>query len=148
MRGIGGARKVVEAVKSVVIVGGGTAGWLTAGIIAARHQARIKAGSFCVTLVESPDIKIIGVGEGTWPTIRATLAKMGVSETALFRECDAAFKQGGEFAGWTSGTANDRYYHPLMLPHGFSQVNLVPHWLRARGRAQFLRFRDPPGAAV
>ncbi len=111
---------MVAAVKSVVIVGGGTAGWLTAGIIAARHQARIKAGSFSVTLVESPDIKIIGVGEGTWPTIRSTLHRMGVSETALFRECDAAFKQGGEFAGWMSGTADDAYYHPLMLPHGFS----------------------------
>ena len=85
---------MVEAVRSIVIVGGGTAGWLTAGIIAARHQARIKAGRFSVTLVESPDIKIIGVGEGTWPTMRSSLEKIGVSETELFRECDAAFKQG------------------------------------------------------
>ena len=136
---------MVEVVRSVVIVGGGTAGWLTAGIIAARHQARIKAGSFSVTLVESPDIKIVGVGEGTWPTIRATLAKMGVSETALFRECDAAFKQGGEFAGWTSGTAQDRYYHPLMLPQGFFQVNLVPHWLRSEDGRSFCDFVTPQG---
>jgi tryptophan halogenase len=136
---------VVEAVQSIVIVGGGTAGWLTAGIIAARHQARIKAGSFSVTLVESPDVKIIGVGEGTWPTMRSTLEKMGVSETALFRECDAAFKQGGEFAGWTSGTAGDTYYHPLMLPHGFSQVNLVPHWLRGGDGRSFCDFVTPQG---
>jgi tryptophan halogenase len=136
---------VVEAVHSVVIVGGGTAGWLTAGIIAARHQARIKAGSFCVTLVESPDIKIIGVGEGTWPTIRSTLHRMGVSETALFRECDAAFKQGGEFAGWMNGTADDAYYHPLMLPHGFSQLNLVPHWLRDAVGRSFCDFVTPQG---
>ncbi len=136
---------MVEAVQSVVIVGGGTAGWLTAGIIAARHQARIKAGSFSVTLVESPDIKIIGVGEGTWPTIRSTLAKMGVSETALFRECDAAFKQGGEFSGWTTGMADEGYYHPLMLPHGFSQVNLVPHWLGGGGGRSFCDFVTPQG---
>ena len=136
---------MVQAVRSVVIVGGGTAGWLTAGIIAARHQARIKAGSFSVTLVESPDIKIIGVGEGTWPTLRATLAKMGVSETALFRECDAAFKQGGEFVGWTTGAEGDAYYHPLMLPQGFSQLNLVPHWLRHGDGRSFCDFVTPQG---
>ncbi len=136
---------MVEAVRSVVIVGGGTAGWLTAGIIAARHQARMKAGSFCVTLVESPDIKIIGVGEGTWPTMRSTLERMGVSETALFRECDVAFKQGGKFAGWTSGSADDAYYHPLMFPHGFSQVNLAPHWLRGGEGRSFCDFVTPQG---
>jgi tryptophan 7-halogenase len=136
---------VVEAVQSVVIVGGGTAGWLTAGVIAARHQARIKAGSFSVTLVESPDIKIIGVGEGTWPTMRSTLERMGVSETALFRECDAAFKQGGKFARWTSGAEDDAYYHPLMLPQGFSKVNLAPHWLRAGEGRSFCDFVTPQG---
>ncbi len=134
-----------QAVKAVVIVGGGTAGWLTAGIIAARHQARIKAGSLTITLVESPDIKIIGVGEGTWPTIRSTLEKMGVSETALLRECDAAFKQGGGFLGWTSGAVNDSYYHPLMMPNGFSQVNLVPHWLGDRQGRSFCDFVTPQG---
>ncbi|HUK03328.1 MAG TPA: tryptophan halogenase family protein [Steroidobacteraceae bacterium] len=136
---------MVEAVRSVVIVGGGTAGWLTAGIIAARHQARIKAGRFCVTLVESPGIPIIGVGEGTWPTMRSTLERIGVSETALFRQCDAAFKQGGKFTGWTTGAANDAYYHPLMYPQGFSQVNLVPHWLRAGDGRSFCDFVTPQG---
>jgi len=90
---------VTQPVKAVVIVGGGTAGWLTAGIIAARHQSRMKAGGLSVTLIESPDIRIIGVGEGTWPTIRGTLEKMGVSETALFRQCDAAFKHVGSSSG-------------------------------------------------
>ena len=90
----------------------------------------MKAGGFSITLVESPDIKIIGVGEGTWPTMRQSLERMGVSETDLFKHCDAAFKQGGKFAGWTTGAADDAYYHPLMLPNGFAQVNLVPHWLR------------------
>jgi len=100
---------MVQPVKAVVIVGGGTAGWLTAGIIAARHRARMQAGSFSVTLVESPNVKIIGVGEGTWPTMRASMERMGVSETALFRECDAAFKQGGKFAGWTTGALRRSY---------------------------------------
>ena len=120
---------MVRQVQNIVIVGGGTAGWLTAGVIAARHQGRIKAGSFSVTLVESPTVSIIGVGEGTWPTLRSTLEKMGVSETDFFRQCDAAFKQGARFARWTTGTEDDGYYHPLMLPQGFTQLNLAPHWL-------------------
>ena len=134
-----------QRIQSVVIVGGGTAGWLTAGIIAARHQARMKSGGFSVTLVESPDIKIIGVGEGTWPTMRSSLEKMGVSETDFFRKCDAAFKQGGKFAGWTTGTADDAYYHPLMLPQGFSQLNLVPHWVRDGGGRSFCDYVTPQG---
>ncbi|HEY1892736.1 MAG TPA: tryptophan halogenase family protein [Steroidobacteraceae bacterium] len=136
---------MTQPVKAVVIVGGGTAGWLTAGIIAARHQARMKAGGLSVTLIESPDIKIIGVGEGTWPTMRSSLERMGVSETALFRECDAAFKQGGKFTGWTTGAEDDAYYHPLMVPQGFSQVNLVPHWVREGGGRSFCDFVTPQG---
>lgn len=118
-----------QEIKSVVIVGGGTAGWLTAGIIAARLQGRMRAG-FTVTLIESPNVSIIGVGEGTWPTLRSSLEKMGVSETELFRHCDAAFKQGARFARWTTGADDDGYYHPLMLPQGFTQINLAPHWLQ------------------
>ena len=136
---------MVQAVKAVVIVGGGTAGWLTAGIIAARYQSRMKAGGFSVTLIESPDIRIIGVGEGTWPTIRGSLERIGVSETALFRDCDAAFKQGGKFTGWTTGAADDAYYHPLMLPQGFAQLNLVPHWMRETGSQSFCDFVTPQG---
>ena len=112
-----------------MIVGGGSAGWLTAGVIAAKHRARIGA-DFSVTLIESPNTPIIGVGEGTWPTLRSTLARIGVSETELFRQCDAAFKQGARFSRWTTGAADDFYYHPLMLPQSFAQVNLVPHWLQ------------------
>ncbi|WP_082585007.1 tryptophan halogenase family protein [Caulobacter sp. Root655] len=126
---------MVRPVKNIVIVGGGTAGWLTAGLIAAKHRARLATG-FTVTLVESPNTPIIGVGEGTWPTLRTSLAKIGVSETDFFRECDAAFKQGAKFARWTTGAADDAYYHPLMLPQGFAQVNLAPHWLvGARGQS-------------
>ncbi|GAA0329821.1 tryptophan 7-halogenase [Sphingomonas oligophenolica] len=126
---------MVTRTRNIVIVGGGTAGWLTAGIIAARHRSRIPH-DFTVTLVESPNVPIIGVGEGTWPTLRSTLKKIGVSETDLFRECDASFKQGALFAKWATGAEDDAYYHPLMLPQGFAQLNLVPHWLKGdRGKS-------------
>ena len=136
---------MVQPVRAVVIVGGGTSGWLTAGILAARYQGRIKSNGFSVTLIESPDIKIIGVGEGTWPTMRASLERMGVSETEFFRQCDASFKQGGKFAGWTTGAEDDAYYHPLMLPQGFSQLNLVPHWVREGQGRSFCDFVSPQG---
>jgi tryptophan halogenase len=126
---------MVHPVRNIVIVGGGTAGWLTAGVIAAKHRARMGA-NFSVTLVESPNTPIIGVGEGTWPTLRSTLARIGVSETELFRQCDAAFKQGARFARWTTGSDDAFYYHTLMLPQSFGQMNLVPHWLaRDDGRS-------------
>ncbi len=123
-----------KAIERIVIVGGGTAGWLTASVIASKFRSRIEAGQFSVTLVESPDIRIVGVGEATWPSIRLTLHKIGVSETEFFRNCDAAFKQGAKFVRWVTGRDDDAYYHPLMLPQGFSDLNLAPHWLHdARG---------------
>jgi glycine/D-amino acid oxidase-like deaminating enzyme len=112
-------------VRSICIVGGGTAGWLTAGIIAARHAAALQ-----ITLVESETIGIIGVGEGTWPTMRSTLKKLGISETDFFRECNASFKHGAKFARWVTGEASDFYYHPLMLPEGFPSFDLAPFWMR------------------
>lgn len=118
---------MTHPLKSVVIVGGGTAGWITAGTIAAKHSAKQGQG-IQVSLIESPDIKPIGVGEGTWPTMRNTLRKMGISETDFLRECDAAFKQGAKFAKWVTGAEDDFYYHPLVLPTGFLQGNLAPYW--------------------
>ena len=84
-----------QAIKDVVIVGGGSAGWLSAGVIAAEHQIDSQAQQpFELLLIESPDVPTIGVGEGTWPSMRATLKRIGLSETDFIRECDASFKQG------------------------------------------------------
>jgi tryptophan halogenase len=134
----------MQTVRNIVIVGGGTAGWLTAGIIAARHQGRMPGG-FTVTLVESPNTPIIGVGEGTWPTLRSTLSKMGVSESDFFRECNASFKQGARFARWTTGEPDEGYYHPLMLPQGFTRVNLAEHWIADSKGQSFCDMVSPQG---
>lgn len=109
-------------IRHIVIVGGGSAGWLCAGVIAAEHP------SLQVTLIESPDVAPIGVGEGTWPTMRDTLRKIGVSETDFFRECDASFKQGSKFSGWVTGREDDYYFHPFVLPQGYSDVALAGRW--------------------
>ncbi|RFP09990.1 MULTISPECIES: tryptophan halogenase family protein [unclassified Duganella] len=111
-------------VRRIVIVGGGSAGWLTAGLIAADHQG----SSLHVTLIESPDIAPIGVGEGTWPSMRDTLRRIGVSEADFFRECDASFKQGSRFNCWVNGSDHDYYFHPFVLPQGYGEVNLPEQW--------------------
>ncbi len=123
-------------IKSIIIVGGGTAGWITAGTIAAYFK-NDSSQSLSVTLIESPNIPIIGVGEGTWPTMRRTLKNMGISETDFFKECNASFKQGAKFAKWVTGEEDDFYYHPLVLPQGFLEGNLAPYWLEQNNNISF-----------
>lgn len=124
-------------VKSIVVVGGGTAGWLTAGTIAAEH-AQGRGRNLLITLVESPNVKILGVGEGTWPSMRETLRNIGISETEFIRECDASFKQGSKFMGWKRG-GEESYYHPFTLPEGWSEFNLALAWPAI---SEHVRFAD------
>lgn len=120
---------VDDWVKHVVIVGGGTAGWLTAAVLAARVGA---CRDLSITVLESPDISPVGVGEGTWPTMRDTLRGIGVSESDVIRECDATFKQGSLFVGWRQASGDDAYMHPFVLPQGYLETDLVPGWLQQR----------------
>ena len=114
-------------ITDLVIVGGGSAGWLTAGIIAAEHLKTEQSSSRVkVTLVEAPNINTIGVGEGTWPSMRSTLKRIGISETDFIRDCDVSLKQGTLFSGWTDG--KDIYTHPFTVPHAYSQHNLSRDW--------------------
>ena len=121
--------------KTVVVVGGGIAGWLTAGRLAAKHKSNTEQG-LKVVLIESANIPAVGVGEGTWPTMRSTLKCLGISETDFIRECDASFKQGAKFAQWFDGSEGDFYYHPLVLPQGFGKTDLAAHWLAKQAQAK------------
>jgi tryptophan halogenase len=110
------------AIKRIVIVGGGTAGWLSACYLAARRP------DLAITLVESPDIPTIGVGEGTWPTMRETLATIGISEPEFLMACDASFKQGSRFDGWRTGDPGDSYLHPFTAPPAGPSEALLGAW--------------------
>ena len=128
-----------EHVRHVVILGGGSAGWLTAALLAREHHAG-EPGGLAITVVESPSTPPIGVGEGTWPSMRDTLRRIGFSETTLVRECDASFKQGSLFRGWMKGGGaadGDEYRHPFTLPLGFGDVDLVAGWLQRHGDRPF-----------
>lgn len=110
-------------IEHILVLGGGAAGWLTAAVLAAEH-GRQQGGHCRVTLVEAPGIPTIGVGEGTWPSMRDTLRRIGLPELTLFSRCDASFKQGSQFIGWRNGDTDDSYYHPFSIPHGYFQMDL------------------------
>ncbi len=131
--------------KTVVIVGGGSAGWLTAGIIAARHNPLSDDGQgIKVILLESPDVANLGVGEGTWPTMRDTLRQIGLSEVDFLRSCDVSFKQGSQFINWQRGEG-ESYYHPFIAPGGYGSVNLAAHWLHRGTNSTFADVVCPQG---
>ena len=134
-----------KQIKNIVIVGGGTAGWITAGTLAASLIKKV-AGGYSITLVESASIPIIGVGEGTWPTMRNTLKNMGIKETDFIRRCHVSFKQGAKFSQWVTGKSDDFYYHPLVLPQGFDQINLTPHWQSLANQQSFSKTVCPQEA--
>jgi flavin-dependent dehydrogenase len=100
--------------KNIVILGGGTAGWIMAARIAAERLS-IDAVPVGITLVESSDVPTIGVGEGTWPSMRGTLEKIGIPESEFLQFCQAAFKQGSRFINWRAGNG-ESYDHPFTLP--------------------------------
>src|SRR5665213_508265 len=104
--------------RKILIVGGGTAGWLTAAYLA-RYLGLSDDGPLEIILLESPDIGIIGVGEGTFPTIRETLKYLGIDERSFIRETSATFKQGIRFTDWARAPENGRhshFFHPFEAP--------------------------------
>lgn len=129
-----GSHAVNGSISRIVIVGGGTAGWLSACLIAASAN-RSAGAALEVTLVESPDVATVGVGEGTWPTMRRTLERIGISEADFLLACDAAFKQGSRFDGWMTGAAGEFYDHPFVPPEGDASAGVEAWHRHAAGRS-------------
>jgi len=117
--------------RRILIVGGGTAGWLTAAYLA--KALRLGERSHLeVTVLESPDISSVGVGEGTFPTIRSTLQFLGIDEARFIRETSATMKQGIRFVDWAHTPAagqHQQFFHPFEAPFYAEGINLVPYWL-------------------
>jgi 2-polyprenyl-6-methoxyphenol hydroxylase-like FAD-dependent oxidoreductase len=95
--------------RNVVILGGGTAGWMAANLL----QQRWGGAGCAITLVESKDIGIIGVGEGSTPQLKAFFDRLGISEAEWMPRCNATYKAGIEFAGWSDRPGFERYFHPF-----------------------------------
>ncbi|PVX28500.1 tryptophan halogenase family protein [Sphingomonas pokkalii] len=118
--------------RRILIVGGGTAGWLTAAYLA-RYLEIAQQPAFEIRVLESPELGIIGVGEGAFPTLRATLAFLGIDERAFVRAASATFKQGIRFDDWRHAPLPDgtrhRFLHPFEAPLYAEGAGLVPYWL-------------------
>ncbi|MEE4210674.1 MAG: tryptophan halogenase family protein [Parvularcula sp.] len=91
----------------IVVVGGGTAGWMAAAAL----SSVLPRGKVAVRLIESEAIGIVGVGEATLPHIRAFNETIGVDERAFMLACFATYKLGIEFVSW--GALGERYIHPF-----------------------------------
>ena len=117
---------MTEAPVNIVVVGGGTAGWMTAAAL-----VKLLPGRCTVHLVESEAIGIVGVGEATLPHIRAFNERLGIAEADFMSWTRATFKLGIDFRGW--GREGDSYIHPFgTFGHGGGDIDFHQYWLRMR----------------
>lgn len=116
------------SVQRVVIVGGGTSGWMTAAAL-----AKLLPGRCDIHLVESEAIGVIGVGEATLPHIRGFVEKLGIREADFMAWTRGTFKLGIEFRNW--GKLGDSYIHPFgTFGRGKGEVDFHHYWTRLRAQ--------------
>jgi len=95
----------------VVILGGGTAGWMAANLLAQRWSACAE-----IHVVESEEIGIVGVGEGSTPQLKAFFDGLGIAEAEWMPRCNATYKNGISFHGWSERPGFQSYFHPFPSP--------------------------------
>lgn len=111
----------------IVIVGGGTAGWMTAARLSKsftdyKHNVRIQ-------LVESPDIPRVGVGEATVPGILNFFSSLGLAEYEWMIHCQATYKLAIKYVNWTENNFNNTFWHPFFNPSHHWLATFQPQWL-------------------
>lgn len=114
-----------DCLRNVVIVGGGTAGWMTAAALAKFLHPQ----QYQIALVESDAIGTVGVGEATVPHIRYFNDVLGIDENEFMKKTNATYKLGIEFSNW--GKVGDSYIHPFGvygIPH--NDISFHHYWLR------------------
>ena len=105
-----GGKQVMQAPLRIVIAGGGTAGWMAANYFAHKWSSdRVK-----ITLVESPEIGIIGVGEGSTPTLKRFFEELNIQEKEWMPKCNATYKVSIQFNDWSPASGVKQYRHPFI----------------------------------
>lgn len=114
-------------IKNILIVGGGTAGWMTAGLL----NRFLPPGKCRITLVESADVGIIGVGEATVPPLVRYLRSLGINEDEFMVATHASYKLGIKFIDWRTGKGDDVFWHPFGPIGGtIDHTQVFHHWLK------------------
>ena len=115
----------------VVVVGGGTSGWMAASGLAKALKLTEQPGRYEVTLVESAEIGIVGVGEATLPHIKEFNDFLGINEADFMRKTQATFKLGIQFLDW--GKKGNDYIHPFgAFGQPIAGAEFHNYWLKAR----------------
>ena len=130
-------------IRSIAIVGGGTAGWMAASMLARALPGTRTA----ITVVESPDIGIIGVGEATIPPIIDLLRFLSIDEADFVRHTQATYKLGIKFVDWK--TVGESYWHPFgTFGAPIIRRPFYHAWHKARAAGLPLRFNDYSACAA
>lgn len=128
-----------NTINNLIIVGGGSAGWMSASYLNKLFNDKEK--QFQITLIESPDVDSVGVGEATIHSMRFFLASIGLSEKEVMTRTNATLKHGILFKGWQGDVDNDEYFHPFEQPQYNDGVLIANHWANIHGsnedRARF-----------
>lgn len=123
-------------IRNVVIVGGGTAGWMAAAALATTFGDTVK-----IRLIESEDIGTVGVGEATIPAIKLFNSLIGLDENEFIRETKGTFKLGIEFQNW--GRLGDSYMHAFgLVGRSLGMLEFWQYWLRGQAEGVAESFWD------
>jgi tryptophan 7-halogenase len=117
-------------IEKIIIVGGGTTGWM-----AASYLAKALQGSVTITLIESDEIPTVGVGEATVPSMIDLFDYLEIPESQWMKQCNATFKMGIKFVNWAyppSTTKNNTYYHVFGEAKECDNIPLIQYWLKKK----------------